>query len=62
MTETRYKPVPHDHDAFLKKARKRRGFQAAYRVFAVEYAIANGKLARVHHLKLTPLGPSDTMH
>ena len=36
MAEIKYQPVPHNHDAFLKKARKRRGFQAAYEALAVE--------------------------
>jgi DNA-binding XRE family transcriptional regulator len=45
MAEIKYQPVPHDHDAFLKKARKRRGFQAAYQALAVEYAVANAMLA-----------------
>ena len=45
MAESRYKPVRHDHDAFLKKARKRRGFQAAYKALAVEYAVASEMLA-----------------
>ena len=45
MAETKYKPVRHDHDAFLKKAKKRRGFQAAYQALAVEYAVAGEMLA-----------------
>jgi len=45
MAETKYKPILHDHDAFLKKARKRRGFQTAYQALAVEYAVANEMLA-----------------
>jgi len=45
MAEIKYQPVPHDHDAFLKKARKRRGFQTAYRALAVEYAVADEMLA-----------------
>ena len=45
MAETKYKPIPHDHDAFLKKASKRRGFQIAYQALAVEYAVANEMLA-----------------
>ncbi len=44
MANIGYKPVQHDHDAFLKKARKRRGFQAAYKALAVEYAVANEML------------------
>ena len=45
MANIGYKPVQHDHDAFLKKVRKRRGFQAAYKALAVEYAVANEMLA-----------------
>jgi DNA-binding XRE family transcriptional regulator len=45
MAETKYRPILHDHDAFLKKARKRRGFQTAYQALAVEYAVANEMLA-----------------
>ena len=53
MIETRYKPVRHDHDAFLKKARKRRGFRAAYEALAVEYAVANEMLAARSRAGLT---------
>lgn len=45
MADTKYKPTPHDHDAFLKKARRRRGFQTAYDALAVEYAVVNEMLA-----------------
>lgn len=45
MTETRYKPVRHDHIAFLRKAKRRRGFQAAYQALAIEYAVAGEMLA-----------------
>ena len=45
MAELKYRPVQHDHDAFLKKAGRRRGFKAAYEALAVEYAIANEMLA-----------------
>lgn len=45
MAEIKYQPVRHNHDAFLKKARKRRGFKAAYEALAVEYAVANEMLA-----------------
>jgi DNA-binding XRE family transcriptional regulator len=45
MAEIKYKPIRHDHDAFLKKARRRQGFQAAYQALAVEYAVANEMLA-----------------
>jgi DNA-binding XRE family transcriptional regulator len=45
MAEVKYRPVRHDHEAFLKKARKRRGFKAAYDALAVEYAVASEMLA-----------------
>ena len=45
MAETEYKPILHDYGAFLKKARKRRGFQTAYQALAVEYAVANEMLS-----------------
>ena len=45
MAEIKYQPVSHDHKTFLKKAKKRRGFQAAYQALAVEYAVANETLA-----------------
>lgn len=45
MAEIKYQPVPHNHAAFLKKARKRRGFGAAYKALAIEYAVASEMLA-----------------
>lgn len=45
MAETKYKPLRHNHKTFLKKARKRRGFQEAYQALAIEYEIANEMLA-----------------
>lgn len=53
MTDIKYQPVAHDHDAFLKKARKRRGFQAAYQALAVEYAVASEMLAARSRAGLT---------
>ena len=45
MDKIRHKPVRHDHAAFLKKARKRHGFQAAYKALEIEYAVAGEMLA-----------------
>ncbi|MGQ0651713.1 MAG: helix-turn-helix transcriptional regulator [Betaproteobacteria bacterium] len=45
MAEIKYRPVRHDHAAFLKKARKRRGFRAAFKALEIEYAVANEMLA-----------------
>jgi DNA-binding XRE family transcriptional regulator len=44
MADTRYKPIRHDHDAFLRKAKRRRGFEAAYQALAIEYAVASEML------------------
>ncbi len=53
MIKLKRKPVPHDHAAFLRKARRRRGFQAAYDALAVEYAIASEMLAARSRAGLT---------
>jgi len=53
MAEIKYQPVPHNHEAFLKKAKKRRGFQAAYQALALEYAVANEMLTARSRAGLT---------
>jgi transcriptional regulator with XRE-family HTH domain len=53
MAEIKYRPVRHDHEAFLRKARKRRGFTAAYDALAVEYAVASEMLAARSRAGLT---------
>lgn len=53
MAEVKYRPVRHDHEAFLKKARKRRGFKAAYDALAIEYAVASEMLAARSRAGLT---------
>jgi DNA-binding transcriptional regulator YiaG len=45
MPDVKFKPVRHNHEAFLKKASKRRGFKQAYDVLAVEYGVASEMLA-----------------
>ncbi|MEK6320906.1 MAG: helix-turn-helix transcriptional regulator [Acidobacteriota bacterium] len=45
MAETKYKPVRHNHKAFLRKAKRRNGFQEAYQALAVEYEVAGEMLA-----------------
>ena len=39
MTELKYSPVAHDHDAFLARARTRKGFAEAYDALAPEYEV-----------------------
>jgi DNA-binding XRE family transcriptional regulator len=44
MAELKYKPVPHDHKAFLAKTRARKGFDAAYDALELEYQVASQML------------------
>jgi DNA-binding XRE family transcriptional regulator len=37
MAELKYRPVSHDHKAFLKNAKKREGFRKAYEDLEAEY-------------------------
>ena len=39
MADLKYKPVSHDHEAFLKNARKREGFRKAYDDLEEEYRL-----------------------
>lgn len=39
MVDLKHKPIPHDHAAFLAKARERAGFQEAYEALALEYQV-----------------------
>ncbi len=41
MAELKYKPVPHDHETFLAKARQRKGFAEAYDSLELEYRLAS---------------------
>ncbi len=43
-TELKYQPVPHEHEAFLSKARARKGFSAAYNGLELEYQLADQML------------------
>ena len=44
MPELKYKPVLHDHKAFLAKASERNGFTDAYEALALEYQLAGQML------------------
>jgi DNA-binding XRE family transcriptional regulator len=44
MAELKYEPVPHDHRAFLGKARARKGFTEAYQSLELEYHVAGQML------------------
>ena len=45
MADIKYDPVPHDHEAFLKKARKRKGFSEAYDSLEEEYLLVREMLS-----------------
>ena len=40
MADLKYAPVKHDHQAFLAKARARKGFTEAYDALDLEYRVA----------------------
>lgn len=44
MADLRYKPVAHDHRAFLAKARTRKGFAEAYDALELEYQVVSQML------------------
>lgn len=44
MADLVYTPVPHDHAAFLAKARLRKGFNEAYNALELEYQVADQML------------------
>lgn len=41
MADIKYAPVKHDHQAFLAKARTRKGFAEAYDALELEYRVAD---------------------
>src|SRR5262245_18126910 len=44
MAELKNNPVPHEHKAFLVRARARKGFAGAYEALELEYQIARQML------------------
>ncbi len=44
MAELKYRPVVHDHKAFLAKAEARKGFAEAYAALELEYQVAGQML------------------
>jgi DNA-binding XRE family transcriptional regulator len=53
MTDIKYKPVSHDHEAFLKKASKRKEFKKAYDDLEEEYRLTREMLAARSKFGLT---------
>jgi DNA-binding XRE family transcriptional regulator len=53
MSDVKYKPAVHDHEAFLKKALKRKGFRKAYEDSEEEYTLTREMLAARSKFGLT---------
>ncbi|MBI5602598.1 MAG: helix-turn-helix domain-containing protein [Deltaproteobacteria bacterium] len=53
MDDITYKPVSHDHEAFLKKALKRKGFREAYEALEEGYRLAREMLTARTRMGLT---------
>ena len=53
MADLEYRPVTHDHDAFLKKALKRKGFAEAYAALDDEYLLVRELLGARSRAGLT---------
>ena len=61
MAEVKYQPIPHDQQAFLEKAMKRKGFKEAYEDLAEEYALVRELLAARARAGLTQEAVAERM-
>ena len=61
MAEIKYQPVSHDHEAFLKKALKRKGFRKAYEDLKEEYTLSREMLAARSRFGLTQEAVAELM-
>ena len=61
MAELKYQPVLHDHEAFLKKALKRKDFREAYKNLGEEYALVREMLAARSRSGLTQEAVAERM-
>ena len=61
MSELDYKPVSHDHEAFLHKALKRQEFREVYEGLAEEYALAREMLGARSRSGLTQEAVAELM-
>lgn len=53
MATSEYRPVSHDHEAFLERARKRKGFDDAYSELEDEYLLVRELLSARTYAGLT---------
>jgi transcriptional regulator with XRE-family HTH domain len=61
MADLKYKPVSHDHEAFLKKVSKRKGFRKAYDDLEEEYRLTREMLAARSKFGLTQEAVAELM-
>ena len=61
MADIQYKPISHDHEAFLKKASKRKGFKKAYEDLEEEYRLTREMLAARSKFGLTQEAVAELM-
>ena len=61
MAELKYQPVPHDHEAFLKKALRRKDFREAYEDLDEEYTLIREMLAARSRAGLTQEAVAERM-
>ena len=61
MANLKYKPVAHDHQSFMARAAKRKGFAEAYEALELEYQLANQMLKARSRAGLTQDAVADLM-
>ncbi len=61
MAKIKYQPVAHDHEAFLRKALKRKEFRKAYEELEEEYALTREMLAARSRFGLTQEAVAELM-
>ncbi len=61
MANLKYKPVAHDHQAFMARASKRKGFAEAYEALELEYQLSNQMLKARSRAGLTQDAVADLM-
>jgi DNA-binding XRE family transcriptional regulator len=61
MTDLKYKPVAHDHEEFIARASKRKGFTDAYEALELEYQLAHQMLKARARAGLTQDAVADIM-
>lgn len=61
MADLKYQPVPHNHNDFIEKAKKREGFKMAYEELEEEYALVREMLAARAQLGLSQENVAERM-